>query len=150
MTTTNSWLPLTEYSNKHRVSISTLRRRIKAEDIKFRFEDGRYLIFDEAPQTKTLHEQHRPSPVSDQNAQMLSRQLKHENEISSISHNSSVEVGESVLAAANKLLIDLKQAYTQILHEKEEQIMYLKEEIVDLKTLIKVLESENAKLRRSI
>jgi hypothetical protein len=62
MTTTDSWLALTEYSNKHRVSISTLRRRIKAEDIRFRFEDGKYLILDEAPQKTAANEQqHRPS-----------------------------------------------------------------------------------------
>ena len=114
----------------------------------FRFEDGRYLILDEVPQKKTQLEQHRPSLVSDSSAQVESQPVKHENEIRSISHNSTGETGESVLAAANKLLVDLKQAYTQILHEKEEQIMYLKEEIVDLKTLVKVLESENARIKR--
>jgi hypothetical protein len=57
------------------------------------------------------------------------------------------ETSESVLTAANKLLLDLKKAYTQVLQEKEEQIMYLKEEIIDQKTLIKILESENSRLR---
>lgn len=154
MTTTNSWLPLTEYSNKHRVSISTLRRRIKAEDIRFRFEDGKYLILDEAPKkVATAEQQHRPSLNSEvivrsaQAAQGLS--LNNEVEIQQLAPAAqNTETGESVLTAANKLLIDLKRAYTQVLQEKEEQIMFLKEEIVDLKTLIKVLESENTRLRK--
>ncbi len=41
------WLPLAEYSMKHNVSISTLRRRIKNEDISYKLDNGKYLIFDE-------------------------------------------------------------------------------------------------------
>ncbi|MEN0058830.1 MAG: hypothetical protein AAGB31_08350, partial [Bdellovibrio sp.] len=43
--------------------MSTLRRRIKADDIKFRFEDGKYFIMDEPMGT---HQRvHRPSQESD-------------------------------------------------------------------------------------
>jgi hypothetical protein len=132
------WLSLTEYSNKHKVSISTLRRKIKSTEIEFRLDEGRYMILDSdeqaAPemtpsQTSSLNEQHRPSLKSD------------------VFHNANKESGESVITAANRLLADLKKAYTQVLHDKEEQISELREEISDLKTLIKVLESENDRLR---
>ncbi len=132
------WLSLTEYSNKHKVSISTLRRKIKSTEIEFRLDEGRYMILDSdeqtasevAPsQTSSLSEQHRPSLKSD------------------AFHNTNKESGESVITAANRLLADLKKAYTQVLHDKEEQISDLREEISDLKTLIKVLESENDRLR---
>ncbi len=121
------WLSLTEYSLKHHVSISTLRRKIKADDIQYKLDDGKYYIFDEPQQ------QHRPS---------LSSETSHARD------NSNKEImqkpeGESVITAANRLLADLKKAYTQVLHEKEEQIIYLKEEISDLKTLVKILESHN-------
>ncbi len=53
---------------------------------------------------------------------------------------------EPVLAVADRLLTELKKAYSQILHEKEEQILHLKEEVLDLKTLARVLESENDRL----
>ena len=53
---------------------------------------------------------------------------------------------EPILTAANKLLNELKKAYTLILQEKEEQILQLKEELSDLKTLVRVLESENDRL----
>lgn len=167
MTTTNSWLPLAEYSMKHHVSISTLRRRIKADDINFRFDDGKYFILDEAPRAQKLveTEAHRPSLKSEVLRTTVTGET-HENagvalgearravgdttaraasELAAL--QMSTERGESVLTAANKLLIDLKKAYTQVLHEKEEQIMNLKEEVIDLKTLIKVLESENSRLR---
>ncbi len=55
---------------------------------------------------------------------------------------------EPVLTAANRLLTELKKAYTQILQEKEEQVLHLKEEVSDLKTLVRVLESENERLKR--
>lgn len=132
------WLSLTEYSNKHKVSISTLRRKIKSTEIEFRLDEGRYMILDSdaqnaheaAPsQSSSLSEKHRPSLKSD------------------ALHESNKESGESVITAANRLLADLKKAYTQVLHDKEEQISDLREEISDLKTLIKVLESENDRLR---
>lgn len=158
MTTTNSWLALTEYSNKHRVSISTLRRRIKAEDIRFRFEDGKYLILDEAPKKTaatetTTAQQHRPSLNSEviMRSAETAKQFSQPNEVEiqqlATPTAQNNETSESVLTAANRLLVDLKRAYTQVLQEKEEQIMYLKEELIDQKTLIKILESENSRLR---
>jgi hypothetical protein len=39
-----SWLPLTEYSVKSGVSLSTIRRKIKTNSIPFRLEKGKYLI----------------------------------------------------------------------------------------------------------
>ncbi len=145
MTTTNSWLPLAEYSMKHHVSVSTLRRRIKADDINFRFDDGKYFILDEAPeaykQVKVVQtEEHRPS---------LSRENSSNAITETLGSPAVTEKGESVITAANKLLVDLKKAYTQVLHEKEEQIMNLREEVIDLRTLVKVLESENHRLREN-
>lgn len=137
------WLPLAEYSMKHKVSISTLRRRIKAEDIQYRLDDGKYFIFDTDPTATTTtnvedrtfsSEAHRPSLKSDSSAAEIAKQENAQ--------------GESVITAANRLLTDLKKAYTQVLQEKEEQIVSLKEEISDLRTLVRVLESENQRLNQ--
>ena len=57
---------------------------------------------------------------------------------------------EGFSASANRLLGELKKAYAQILQEREEQIINLKEEVVDLKTLVRVLESENDRLQSSV
>lgn len=140
------WLPLAEYSMKHKISVSTLRRRIKAEDIQYRFDDGKYLILDSDLNSMDL-------PIEDKNNHSAEHRPSLKSEasygvVSSKAHESQKEAkDESVITAANRLLSDLKTAYTQVLQEKEEQIMSLKEEIADLKTLIKVLESENSRLR---
>lgn len=158
--TYGSWLPLTEYSAKHKISVSTLRRRIKADDIRFRFEDGKYFIMDEPMGT---HQRvHRPSQESDL-ALVGAHQgmMKGNDTIMSASSNAKDEMmaqdladksvkvkqDEPILTAANKLLNELKKAYTQILQEKEEQILHLREEVTDLKTLVRVLESENDRLK---
>lgn len=136
------WLSLTEYSNKHNVSISTLRRKIKSTEVEFRLDEGKYMILDsdeEAARDSSVQrsisasENYRPSLKSDKNYS------QHETKI--------VEQGESIITAANRLLADLKKAYTQVLQDKEAQISELREENSDLKTLIKVLESENDRLR---
>ncbi|MBC7464887.1 MAG: hypothetical protein H7256_02755 [Bdellovibrio sp.] len=124
---------------KYKVSISTLRRRIKTEDIQYKFDDGKYLILDEPVAASPNYvQEHRPSLKSDVSESGVPR-------MSSLEANK--ESGESVITAANRLLADLKKAYTQILQEKELQIQRLNSEISDLNTLIKVLESENHRLR---
>ena len=40
----STWLRLQEYSNKYGVSISTLRRKIKCQEIEYTFKNGRYLL----------------------------------------------------------------------------------------------------------
>lgn len=164
------WLPLTEYSSKHRVSISTLRRRIKAKDIKYLLKDGRYLIAEDAEmgmtnegvsQGMTSSQTQRPS-LKDASSPSLKKSslIGTQESFSSATASSplssasaalstaSVSADEPILTAANRLLSELKKAYTQILQEKEEQILHLKEEVADLKTLVRVLESENQRLQR--
>jgi hypothetical protein len=57
----------------------------------------------------------------------------------------SMKTPEPMIASATKVLADLKRAYASVLHEKEEQIIQLKEEVSDLKTLVRALESENTR-----
>ena len=160
------YLPLTEYSNKYKVSISTLRRRIKAEDIHFLFEEGKYLIMD-GP-LSTHQRVHRPSPRKSEETlvgaqQNPVRRRDFAQEVTedfeervftpsdrASERSSEKQSEEPVLTVANRLLTELKKAYSQILHEKEEQILSLKSELSDIKTLVKVLESENERLSKSL
>lgn len=41
------WIPLLDYAMKSGVSLSTLRRHIKANKIQFKVENGRYLLLDD-------------------------------------------------------------------------------------------------------
>lgn len=139
---------MTEYSSKYQVSISTLRRRIKANDIKFQLTEGRYLILDQ-PQQHRPSQAISPSPLKPSAEKPVEtptvRQSPQNLETVSLSAKQS---DESILSAANRLLTELKKAYTQILQEKEEQILSLKSEVADLKTLVRVLETENDRLSR--
>ena len=144
-----NWLPLTEYSSKYQVSISTLRRRIKADEIKYQLKDGRYLILDEP------NEEHRPSPAVSPSLKKATpdveppvKQTPAQLENVSIGSETKADTqDEPILAAANRLLTELKKAYTQILQEKEEQILHLRDEVADLKTLVRVLEADNDRLK---
>ncbi len=123
------WLLLTDYASKYRISVSTLRRRIKAGAQPYRFEGGRYYLPD---QEVMIEKNPAPQQATTQTA-------------ASVLAASIAPKDEPLITTTSKLLNELKQAYTLILHEKEEQIVYLKEEIADLKTLVRVLESENAR-----
>lgn len=150
----NNYLPLTEYSTKYKVSISTLRRKIKAKDIRFRLEQGKYFILDEIPQRPSLKDVDvlsRPSlKLEEKSASFFEQEEKcFPEEITSPAVlNKGNQSDEPVLTAANRLLTELKKAYSLILQEKEEQILNLKEEVADLKTLVRVLESENERIKR--
>lgn len=127
-----NWLPLMEYSAKFRVSLSTLRRRIKAGEIEYKFADGKYLLRDGPLQivhsgAETIAP---PSPASPQNQ-----------------NAQTVPEENHFWHATQGLLNEIKKAYSLILQEKEEQILQLKEEVADLKTLVRVLEDENARVK---
>jgi hypothetical protein len=111
-------MPINEYAAKYKISQSTLRRRIRSGAIEFKFDDGKYWLPDI----------------------QIKKHVRVEDRI----------VENLILKATEqddqKIISELKSVYVSALHEKEEQIMYLKEEINDLKTLVKVLESENSRL----
>ncbi len=135
-----NWLTLSEYSSKYRVSMSTLRRRIKTENIQFVFQEGKYLVVDQPESSQPAH---RPSPKSEAPMTTL---LDSQNKVLKEAKKEYV-VEEPMITTANKLLLELKKAYSQILQEKEELIIQLKDEVSDLRTLVRVLESENERLK---
>jgi hypothetical protein len=146
------WLLLTDYASKYRVSVSTLRRRIKAGLQAHKFEAGRYYLPDhleaataEAP--KQMMKAAEPVPLKTSAETTPVPPAVTLAAVEAIAKSDVKLSDEPLITTTTKLLNELKQAYTLILHEKEEQIIYLKEEIADLKTLVRVLESDNARLR---
>jgi hypothetical protein len=121
-----------EYSAKYRVSISTLRRRIKSSEQEYQFSDGKYLLKDVSPvidaPVAAGPEVVAPPPKAKPQSQMSTP---------------TTELGPTV----EKLLSEIKKAYMQILQEKEEQILLLRSEVSDLKTLVSVLEEQNGQLK---
>jgi hypothetical protein len=52
--TATDWIPLVEYAHKKDISLSTLRRHIKAGKIPYKVDQGRYLLFDDAPHSSDM------------------------------------------------------------------------------------------------
>lgn len=132
----DQWIPLTEYSRAHGLSISTLRRRIKSGDIEYRLEDGKYMLKDSS------------SKVSDSK---VSSTIAPPPPSSKVEAKPASENGaQEFLAITHELVAEIKKAFALVLQEKERQILQLKEEAADLKTLVRVLEDENAKLNKKM
>jgi hypothetical protein len=156
---TEQWLLLTDYASKYRISVSTLRRRIKGGQIPFRFDNGKYYIQDTPPAghyepetTSSGREPEMPIAPGIQPVAAQAAPLSDEAELKLRELDSRTDTRapneEPILSSATKLLNELKRAYMNVLQEKEEQIIQLKEEVTDLKTLVRVLEDENDRLRR--
>ena len=145
----SKWLLLTDFASKYRISVSTLRRRIKAGAQPYRFEEGRYYLPDQLG--SNFYDEPAVETVAPQVAQQASAMVSSQPTSAAAVLAASMKGNdEPLITTTSKLLNELKQAYTLILHEKEEQIVYLKEEVADLKTLVRVLESENARLTNDL
>ena len=143
------WLSLHEYASKHHTSISTLRRRIKNKEVPFKMLGGRYYVLDHAVPTMapatTTGVAPAPAPVAEPapNSSGAVVEAAHLQESAEIFSSGS----EPLVSTASKLLSELKRAYSSVLQEKEEQIVQLKEEVSDLRTLVRVLEQEVERLK---
>ncbi len=57
MTTDGVWLSITDYSRYKNVSISTIRRHIKSNILKYKEENGKYFIYAPSPEKIRLREE---------------------------------------------------------------------------------------------
>lgn len=139
-----SFLQLSEYSNKYGVSLSTLRRRIKTNEIEFKFEQGKYWLPDEPiakyarnrPQTSEVAKSvHASTPADSGFAKTYS-------EI-----GGALKDLQEFTASAKNMMSEVKSAFVKALQEKEEQILELKNEVADLRTLNRILDEENERLK---
>lgn len=71
------WIPLMEYAIKKGISLSTLRRHIKANKVKFKVESGRYLLWDLAQELATPNHpaQHEYSKTLEYEVARLQREV---------------------------------------------------------------------------
>ncbi len=119
----SQWILLNDYANKHQISVSTLRRRIKSNKIQFKLDEGKYFILEDSQQ-RILTESSEPS------------------------EETRLSISSSEPISTTRLLLDeLKRAYLDSLQSKEDQILYLKQQVSDLKTLVLLLEKENHRLQ---
>lgn len=153
--TSKGWIALSEYASKYQVSVSTLRRRIKRANVEVELIHGKYWFKDlplseHNPKSAGREEQVSIAPEHEIRTEPNQDGLE---SLSQASLNTnrpptpSSDSDASIFTVTNDLLGELKKAYMQVLQEKEEQILLLKTEIDDLRTLVHVLEADNNRLR---
>lgn len=194
-----NWISLADYSAKYKVSISTLRRRIKNEQIEYAFDNGKYFLPDlnirniskaKKSFSQAAPPQVNPASINSSNGLQLGQhffgkdfleslnepvQMDEEQDVDDFSASYPFAVprsampvetqvssvpqtmlkkedpkmdsnSESMKEVLDHMTKEIKKAYSAILQEKEEQLFILKEQVVDLKTLVNILESENKRL----
>src|SRR5579872_3980274 len=105
-----------EYSAKYRVSLSTLRRRIKGGEIEHKLLDGKYFVKD----GPLLLQAESPGVENIAPPQSVSSQTK-------VTQSEGPADTNQFWHTTQGLLNEIKKAYSLILQEKEEQILQLKE-----------------------
>ncbi|MCB0415632.1 MAG: hypothetical protein KDD50_14940 [Bdellovibrionales bacterium] len=176
--TQDTWITLAEYSQKYKVSQSTLRRRIKGKKVEYRFENGKYIIKnlplsdhtidysfkDDSPNLKghrspqhqsivSTHTHESQAFDSPSEGQGLGEVFTSEQAMPAVEKPEVEETSDYIedspmIASATNLLREIKKAYGLVLQEKQEQILILKDEISNLQMLVQILENENARLKQ--
>lgn len=162
------WLSLSDYSKKYDVSVSTLRRRIKQNACEFIFDDGRYELKDRPlSEHQNTIEEKKVMDLSAPPQKLAGPRPSQTNHLAAVPsfeadqphhsapHPSPPQIKENLAEKytgfdPSLLIAELKKAYAMILNEKEQQIMTLKEEVADLRTLVRVLEESNQQLKTSL
>jgi len=127
------WLPLTEYSVRSGVSLSTIRRKIKSNAIPFRLEKGRYLILFEGIPT-----------IAPQPQELPKRAIEKPRE-----RSAPAPVDSARDTAGNGTVRMISDAFEHALREKEERIRLLEQlnqelqdQVNELRLLVRVLEEK--------
>ena len=74
----SSWLTLQEYSYQNGVSISTLRRKIKNEDIVYKLENGRYFLRANFNGNQEEEKNHYQKQLEQKEKELLNLKQEHE------------------------------------------------------------------------
>lgn len=125
-----NWLPITEFSVKSGMSLSTIRRKIKSNSIAYRLDKGKYFILFSNREVGDMR------PIETRNALIPAKQP--EKQPTSSRSNSDEDAFQMV-----------SEAYEYALREKDERIKLLEqktkdleERLQELRLLVQVLEEK--------
>ena len=137
----SQWLSLTEYSSKYQISISTLRRKIRAGKIPVNIQLGKYFLKDQAPASfKSIQPEESTisSPTFEKKA------------IDFVTDSEEETKNKPPLNKKPELLDKLMNTQQTLYKKLEQQDLKLQEkteEIMQLNTLVALLEKENKELK---
>lgn len=121
------WIDLHSFSKKFGVSLSTLRRRIRAKSIEFKLMRGRYWL----PDTQTVMD----------NAPLFSRKADLLRNTEGVSNNSTVGVPNQTIRSTEFSNSPRPQDVERI-QTLETENRKLRSQIAELETLVGILETE--------
>ncbi|MFM8316211.1 MAG: hypothetical protein ACKOA8_18180 [Deltaproteobacteria bacterium] len=142
-----SWLPITEFSVKSGMSLSTIRRKIKSNSIAYRLERGKYLILFSGNETLNIPQETMPQLKV---APIPSRRQSDESAVAP--RASQFERRESIVRFEKDeedTFHMLTEAYEHALSERTERIKLLEkrnreleDRLNELRLLVQVLEEK--------
>lgn len=140
-----TWLPITEYSVKSGMSLSTIRRKIKSNSIAYRLERGKYLIlFENKGQVK------QPESTPSFSSAPTAARMQHDGLAMTKLPTHQVK-RESIVRFEqdDDAFHMVTDAYEHALHEKNERIKLLEkrnkeleDRLNELRLLVQVLEEK--------
>jgi hypothetical protein len=135
----SSWLPITEYAVKNRVSVSTIRRRIKNNELNHKLDGGKYFILDEGDALAKS-----PIEVSSQGSKAINT------DIACSSVEEVLDFAERSIKEITKLNQELITEKDTVIINQRKKIQDLQEELSELKMLITLLEKKQPQSKTPI
>jgi hypothetical protein len=137
------WLPLTEYSVRSGVSLSTIRRKIKSNTIAYRLEKGRYMLL--YPNEKVTSMTTSVTPIEVPKAKPTPEEAPKK----TVSQPSRENDESWTIPFIEKAVRMVSDAFEHTLKEKDERIKLmelrnreLEEHINELRSLVRILEEK--------
>ncbi|MSP18153.1 MAG: hypothetical protein EXR74_01140 [Bdellovibrionales bacterium] len=141
-----NWFPLTEYSVKSGISLSTIRRKIKSNTIAYRLEKGKYFIFFENRKMSTISAE--PVPIK---IPTLVPTRRYSDESAIAKNATHHEKRENIIRFEHdaESIHMVSDAFEHALSEKDERIKLLQklnheleDRLNELRLLVQVLEEK--------
>ena len=143
----NNWIDITEYATRYGVSQSTLRRRIRTQSIAFRMERGKYLLEDTVDliQAAPLFSRKKDGELKPSHSNKKTKMVLTQSAAPVLDEQSSRTIAlpdpvEAFLALPEILPIHFHSELKDLKIENRR----LNSRIVELETLVRVLDSQNA------
>lgn len=133
------WISIKEYTQKHSVSDSTIRRHIKSGKIRSKMVDGKWFLYSEDSRTE---EEQRGTGGFSGNIQSRRFEFPNLEKLKNTDDNLSEVIAFSSKALNSYLMISdkLTKEYENRIKELDEVIAFQKQKIVELESYIKTLE----------
>lgn len=83
-TTENNWVSIVEYSNRQGISISTIRRKIKNNKVKYTSISGKYYIYDDDYERPSQFDKNRLFLLEEENKHLKNKIKGHLEELNEL------------------------------------------------------------------